>query len=242
MALNVSLGHPGSAFSPSSSSARRPRHRGPADKEKGRQRVAAHQARQAHQDALESQQAAEQQVSSHQPAASAHQEILDGLCVASQPAVNQQDLLESQRVAAHQAAAFKATVQAHQATLESDKVSATTAPVMSSTFASVTARPSPIFKCDQCHSSFKNEGDLMNHIGVAHNTMRLYKTMYYTPKDPSPCNAPPPPECKSCKKATSWKASRTKSNKFWLHEYCCSACTDHTRTSTRTTITTPPFC
>ena len=52
--------------------------------------------------------------------------------------------------------------------------------------------------------------------------VRLYKTMYYSPKDPSPFNAPPPPDCKSCNKATSWKASRTKSNKFWLHEYSCS--------------------
>ena len=157
MALNVSLGNPGSAFSLPSSSVRRPRHRGPADKEKGRQRVAAHQARQAaaHQDALESQQAAEQQVSSHQPAASAHKEILDGLCVASQPAVNQQDLLESQRVAAHQAAAFKATVQAHQATLESNKVSATTAPVMSSTFASVTARPAQFLSVTDARQPLK---------------------------------------------------------------------------------------
>ena len=133
--------------------------------------------------------------------------------------------------------------------MESDNSATTTAPVMTSTFASVTARPSPIFKCDQCRSSFKNESGLKIHIGTAHKaplpnpatSMRLYKTMYYTPKDPSPFNAPPPPECKSCNKATNWKASRTKSNKYWLHEYSCSACTDQTRTSTRTTITTPPL-
>ena len=44
MAFNVSLGNPGSAFSSPSSSVRRQRHRGPADKEKSRQRAAAHQA------------------------------------------------------------------------------------------------------------------------------------------------------------------------------------------------------
>ena len=30
--------------------------------------------------------------------------------------------------------------------------------------------------------------------------MHLYKTMFYTLKDPIPFNAPPPPDCKSCKK------------------------------------------
>ena len=44
MAFNVSLGNPGSAFSSPSSSVRHQRHRGPADKEKSRQRAAAHQA------------------------------------------------------------------------------------------------------------------------------------------------------------------------------------------------------
>ena len=104
-----------------------------------------------------------------------------------------------------------------------------TAPAITSTFASVTARPGPVFKCYQCSSSFKNESGLKIHIGTAHKAslpnpataMRLYKTMYYSPKDPSPFNAPPPPNCKSCNKATSWKASRTKSNKFWLHHATC---------------------
>ena len=235
MAFNVSLGHPGSAFSTLPSSVRRPRHRGPAEKEKSRQRVAAnHCSAAAHQDVLESQHDADLTVSQQTPS---YQDTLESRDVPIHQSAAHQDVLESQRVAAHQAA----VVNAVRAT--------STAPVITSTFASVTARPGPVFKCDRCSSSFKNESGLKMHIGTAHKAslpnpataMRLYKTMYYSPKDPSPFNAPPPPDCKSCNKATSWKASRTKSNKFWLHEYSCSACTDQPPTSTHTTIATQPL-
>ena len=46
MSFNLSLGHPGASFSPSSptTSSAKPRHRGTAEKERGRQRAARHQA------------------------------------------------------------------------------------------------------------------------------------------------------------------------------------------------------
>ena len=70
------------------------------------------------------------------------------------------------------------------------------------------ARPGPTLKCDQCRSSFINDSDLKIHIEATHKMslsspatgMHLYKTMFYTLKDPISFNAPPPPDCKSCKK------------------------------------------
>ena len=113
----------------------------------------------------------------------------------------------------YQAAAFKVTVAAHQApahqtTLERHKSVSTIAPAVNPTFASVTARPGPTLKCDQCRSSFKNDSDLKIHIEATHKMslsspatgMHLYKTMFYNLKDPISFNAPPPPDCKSCKK------------------------------------------
>ena len=202
MVFNVSLGHPGSAFSPPPSSVRRQRHRGPADKEKSRQRAAAREA-------------------------AGHQETLER--AASPPLTDPPQSTSTRSI--HPPLFSTAT---------------TTAPVMNSTFASVTARPATVatlFKCDRCTAVFKSEGDLKTHMHN-HNTpssMRLYKTMYYHPKDPCPFNAPPPPQCKSCRKTMAWTASRTKANKNWLHEYSCSACTGVHGLSTRTTLTTPPL-
>ena len=198
MVFNVSLGHPGSAFSPPPSSVRRQRHRGPADKEKSRQCAAA---------------------------ATGHQETLER--AASPPLTDPPQSSSTQSIYP----------------LLSSPATTTTAPVMTSTFASVTARPVTAFKCDRCTAVLKSEGDLKTHMHNhnASSSMRLYKTMYYHPKDPCPFNAPPPPKCKSCPKTMAWSASRTKSNKHWLHEYSCSACTGVHGLSTRTTLTTPPL-
>ena len=128
MALNVSLGHPGSAFSPPPSSVRRQRHRGPADKEKSRQRAAAHEA-----------------------AAAGHQETLER--AASPPLTDPPQSSSTQSI---------------HPTLFSPTT--TTAPVMNSTFVSVTARPATVatvFKCDRCTAVFKNEGDLKTHMHIA---------------------------------------------------------------------------
>ena len=58
---------------------------------------------------------------------------------------------------------------------------ATTAPVTIPSFASVTARPAAVFKCDRCTAAFKDECSLKTHLH-SHKpspSMRLYKTMYY---------------------------------------------------------------
>ena len=219
MTFNVSLGNPGSAFTPPSSSVRRQRHRGPADKEKSRQRAAARQA--------VSKAATEPQT------AAAHQETLER--AASPPVA---DPLPS------------APAQPTKPPLSTPTTS-TTVPVMTPTFDSVTAsaRSGKVFNCDQCTAVLTNEAGLKIHKVNTHTmffrnpapSMRLYKTMYYHPKDPCPFNAPPPPECKSCRKTMAWTATRTKSNKHWLHEYSCSACTGAHGLSTRTTLTTPPL-
>ena len=202
VAFNVSLGHPGSAFSPPPSSVRRQRHRGPADKEKSRQRAAARQA----------------------AAAAGHQGTLER---ATSP------LLADPPI----------PCPAQPISPPSPSPATTTAPVTTPSFASVAARPATKFKCDRCTAVFKNEGSLKTHMHSHNpaNSMRLYKTMYYHPKDPCPFNAPPPPTCKSCSTAMAWKASRTKTNKHWLHEYSCSACTGIHGLSTRATLTTPPL-
>ena len=71
--------------------------------------------------------------------------------------------------------------------------------------------------------------------------VRPRKTMYYHPKDTCPPHTPPPPKCKRCGEATTWLASRVKTNRAWLHEFACHSCTDRTCLSTRTTLTTPPI-
>ena len=218
MAFNVSLGNPGSAFSSPSSSVRRQRHRGQADKEKSRQRAAARQA------------AAAKAVTEPETAAD-HQETLKRATsppmTASLPSPPAQGIKPPFSMA----------------------TTWTTVPVMTPTFASVTARSEKGFNCDQCTAVLTNEEGLKIHKANTHTmlvrkpapSMRLYKTMYYHPKDPCPFNAPPPPECKSCHKTMAWTASRTKSNKHWLHEYSCSACTGIHGLSTRSTLTTPPL-
>ena len=71
--------------------------------------------------------------------------------------------------------------------------------------------------------------------------VRPRKTMYYHPKDTCPPHTPPPPKCKRCGEATTWLASRVKTNRAWLHELASHSCTDRTCLSTRTTLTTPPI-
>ena len=218
MAFNVSLGNPGSAFSSPSSSVRHQRHRGPADKEKSRQRAAAHQAASA---------------VSEPESAAGHQETLGR---ATSPPVS--DPLPSPP-----ARPVKPPLSIPPHTTSA------TVPVMTPTFASVTARSEKLFNCDQCTAVLTNEAGLKIHKVNTHTmffrnpapSMCLYKTMYYHPKDPCPFNAQPPPECKSCRKTMAWTATRTKSNKHWLHEYSCSACTGVHGLSTRTTLTTPPL-
>ena len=216
MAFNVSLGNPGSAFSSPSSSVRRQRHRGPADKEKSRQRAAAHQAA----------------ADGGEPAVSAgHQETLGR--ATSPPATDP--------VPPPPAPPIIPPL--------SIPTTSTTVPVMTPTFETVAARSEKVFNCDLCTAVLDNEAGLKIHKVNTHTmhfrnpapSMRLYKTMYYHPKDPCPFNAPPPPACKSCRKTMAWTATRTKSNKHWLHEYSCSACTGVHGLSTRTTLTTPPL-
>ena len=130
MAFNVSLGNPGSAFSSPSSSVRHQRHRGPADKEKSRQRAAAHQAAAA---------------VGEPKSAAGHQETLGR---ATSPPVS--DPLPSPP-----ARPVKPPL--------SIPTASTTVPVMTPTFASVTARPEKAFNCDQCTAVLTNEAGLKIH-------------------------------------------------------------------------------
>ena len=149
MAFNVSLGNPGSAFSSPSSSVRHQRHRGPADKEKSRQRAAAHQAAAA---------------VGEPKSAAGHQETLGR---ATSPPVS--DPLPSPP-----ARPVKPPLSIPPHTTSA------TVPVMTPTFASVTARSEKLFNCDQCTAVLTNEAGLKIHKVNTH-------TMHFRNPAPIQC-------------------------------------------------------
>ena len=200
---------------------RPPRHRGPAARERGRQRAACHQAAQA------------APSTTSPPAATTPGALVAPLHTAQEESTAPVD----------------------------------PAPVTFASIVAKPAAPADkSHKCCQCSYSSKTEAGLKIHVGKTHKRLesapapatpppapstpapppatpapvvRPRKSMYYHPKDTCPPHTPPPPKCKRCGEATTWLASRIKTNKAWLHEFACHTCTDRTCLSTRTTLTTP---
>ena len=109
------------------------------------------------------------------------------------------------------------------------------------------SNPSSVFsvsenKCDYCGLVIMTSEYLKNHFDKVHIPFLCpEKATYYYPKNLCQPHAPSPPKCVKCHMKTTWTASRSKADKFWLHEFNCKPCSYRIHMSTRTTATTPPI-
>ena len=169
MSFNLSLGHPGTSFTPSpeTSSSAKPRHRGPVEKERGRQRAARHQASKA-----------------TAPVPS------PALASVPVPVVTLDPVFAPAPAPPPVTAPVTASVTPPVTSTVTAPVTATiTAPVTSfniPSFASMASRDNPpyivsqtepvkastFFKCDQCDFRGENKGSLEHHIESIHRELQ----------------------------------------------------------------------
>ena len=222
--FNVSHGHPGSHLSPP---ALRPRQRGPAARERGRQRAACYQASQAEQPNTPAPApAVTAPVAKASSAPETFASIVAKPAVVAKPVVAKAHKCQQCNFSSRTEGGLKIHVGKAHKRLE--PAPAPTAPSP----AAATPAPAPSPPAPASPASPP---------ATTAPLVRPRKAMYYHPKDTCPPHTPPPPKCKRCGEATTWLASRIKPNKAWLHEFACHTCTDRTCLSTRTTLTTPPI-
>ena len=193
MSFNLSLGHPGASFLPSSptSSSSKPRHRGPAEKERSRQRAALHQA-------------------SKVPAQVPAQVPALGPAPVPAPA--------PEHVSAPVPTPGPAQVSSAESQATSPVMASVIAPVTSPVV--FTSIPSPKSSFATIASVNLNAAPAFS--PVIPTPAYVTGMEFSSGRQNCPGNVPPPPLCKKCGKFTTWEGSRVKRDLAWLHFYMCS--------------------